>query len=215
VSSNAPVPVQQVAEVRAAVVAAAVLVIAREKDGSFLERTLRDALARCLPGVTRTEQRIALTDWTGRLGGVDVVYRQHARTAWVGIETKVWDVEDSLFDLFKLAAGIQHGDLAGGCSVIAGRPRDWRGSGPVCAMARGAQADWQTAKVLAEEETRWAGIWARCPARPLALPAQFTTVAADPVAMPRVPGHEIRIIGIRPVGDARVTIDERGQATTQ
>jgi hypothetical protein len=194
-------------------VAAADFVIAREKDGSFLERTLRDGLADRLPGETKTEQRLSLTDWTGRLGGVDVVYRHEAQAAWVGIETKVWDIEDSLFDLFKLAAGIQHGDLCGGCCVIAGRPRDWRGGGPVCAMARGAQTDWQTAKLLADEATRWARIWARCPARPLALPAQFTTVTAEPVAMPLVPGHEIRIIDVRPVGSARVTIDEHGQGT--
>jgi hypothetical protein len=41
--------------------------------------------------------------WPGRLGGIDVFYVGDGGTR-IGVEAKVWDVADSLYDLLKLAA---------------------------------------------------------------------------------------------------------------
>jgi hypothetical protein len=86
-------------------------IVARESDGSFLEKTLRDALATRLPRA-RTEQSLRLDQklWPGRLGGVDVLYVPDS-DARVGVETKVWDVSDALYDVFKLAAATSAGRL--------------------------------------------------------------------------------------------------------
>jgi hypothetical protein len=160
---------------RAAVIAAADVIVAREKDGSFLERALRDALASLLPGA-RIEQRLTLAAWTGRLGGVDVVYRPSAAHPRVGIETKVWDVADSLFDVLKLAAATQNGDLGAGYAVVAGRASDWQSPSAIRDMSTAA-ADtvraWETSGLLRAEAPRWSRTWARSSARPVALPARW------------------------------------------
>ncbi len=107
---------------------------ARE-EGSFLEKTLRDALAGQLPRAS-TEHPLNLDQalWPGRLGGVDVLYVPDDGTH-VGVETKVWDVPESLYDIFKLAAATQSGRLAMGFCVIAGRSRDWRAATAISQMS--------------------------------------------------------------------------------
>jgi hypothetical protein len=135
-----------------ATVAAAAGVIARPTDGSFLERTLRDALAAQLPRAA-TEQPLNLDRriWAGRLGGVDVLYTD--AQARIGVETKGWDVADSLYDIFKLAAGTQRGTIAIGYCVIAGRTRDWRAASAIRNISEapaGATVEWTTMEVLRE-----------------------------------------------------------------
>jgi hypothetical protein len=198
---------------RTAVIAAADVIVARGKDGSFLERTLRDALASLLPGAC-IEQRLTLAAWTGQLGGVDVVYRPSPARPRVGIETKVWDVADSLFDVLKLAAATQNGDLGAGYAVIAGRTRDWQSPSAIREMSRAAAlavTAWETGQLLRGEAPRWSRTWARSSARPRTLPARFHTLAAEPVTMPHVPGHEIRLIGVQATGADQVSVGEDGQ----
>src|SRR3954471_23914413 len=111
----APLPALHVATV-----AAAAGIVARPKDGSFLEKTLRDGLAAQLSR-SATEQPLNLDRgiWAGALGGVDVLYTD--QKVRIGVETKVWDVADSLYDIFKLAAGTQRGTISIGYCVIPGR----------------------------------------------------------------------------------------------
>jgi hypothetical protein len=138
---------RQLATLHEATVAAARVIVARPKDGSFLEKTLRDGLAARLPR-SSTEQPLNLDSrvWPGRLGGVDVLYVDADEQ--VGVETKVWDVADSLYDIFKLAAATQAGALVAGFCVIAGRSRDWRARSAIREMTHrtpGTPAEWSAA----------------------------------------------------------------------
>jgi hypothetical protein len=119
----------------AATVFAAGRIVARPADGSFLEKTLRDGLAAQLPRAA-TEQPLNLDRrvWADRLGGVDVLYIDEKTR--IGVETKVWDVADSLYDIFKLAAGTQRETIAIGYCVIAGRARDWRAPSAIREMSK-------------------------------------------------------------------------------
>ena len=196
-----------------AVVAAAGVVAARPKDGSFLERTLRDALAACLPRAG-IEQQLNLNRsvWAGRLGGVDVLYEDAG--ARIGVETKVWDVSDSLYDIFKLAAGTQAGTIAVGFCVIAGRGRDWRAPSAICKMSTrspGNRSEWDAAELLRQHATEWAGIWRRTAIRPTQIPARVWTLADEPVPMPKAPDHQIRIIGVQAVGATTLPLDVLGR----
>jgi hypothetical protein len=200
------------------VVAAAAEVRGREKDGSFLERTLRDALAQHLPGKVATEQPLGLPSWSPGLGGVDIICDPQGRGEPIGIETKVWDVEDALFDLLKLAAGTQQAVLKMGYSVIAARPRDWQRRGVVSMMSCDAHpaclsTTWVTADVLTVEAKDWGRIWQRSSARPQAPPALLAVFTTTPVGMPHAPGHEVRIIGVCSVNDRQIGIDDDGRPT--
>jgi hypothetical protein len=204
---------QHLQVLQAAATSAAGSIIARDRDGSFLEKTMRDALAVKLPHA-RTEQPLSLDQalWPGRLGGVDVLYVSNGG-AHVGVETKVWDVADSLYDLFKLAAATQHRRLAVGFCVIAGRARDWRAPSAISDLsvtAPGAEVEHQVAALLERDERSWARIWSRSPIRPTSIPARVQTMASLPIAMPRAPDHEIRIIGVHAVGRDQLALDADG-----
>jgi hypothetical protein len=206
---------REIERIRGVAVAAAPDVLGRDKDGSFLEKTLRNALVEHLPGEVEVELRLGLATWSAGLGGVDVVYDLGGHGGPVGIETKVWDVEDALFDLLKLAAGTQRGGLRMGYSVIAARPRDWQRSSVVALMSSRPHAayvstTWSTAELLTAEAKEWRRIWHRSSARPNALPASIATFATAPVAMPRASGHEIRIIGVCALGEDQILLDEDG-----
>ena len=197
-----------------ATVAAAAGIVARPTDGSFLEKTLRDALAAQLPRAA-TEQPLNLDRgiWAGRLGGVDVLYTDEKTR--IGVETKVWDVADSLYDIFKLAAGTQRGTIAIGYCVIAGRTRDWRAPSAIRDMSEtpaGVTVEWTTADVLRDHAQEWARIWKRTAIRPTEIPARMRTLAGEPIPMPQVPDHQIRIIGVQAIGTDRLGLDKMGVA---
>ena len=150
--------IEQLDVLRAATMLAAGEIVARDKDGSFLEKTLRDALAARFPGAS-TEQSLSLDRalWPGRLRGVDVLYATSNGTH-VGVETKVWDVADSLHEIFKLAAGTQATKLAAGFCVIAGRGRDWRATSTIRDMSETTKrepVEWDTATLLRDDARGW------------------------------------------------------------
>lgn len=205
----------EIGDVRHAVVAAAAVIEAREQDGSFLEATLRDRLAEKLTDA-RPEDRLSIDGWGGRLGGVDVTYRSRRAPSRLGVETKVWDVGDSLFDVLKLVAATRQGLLSAGFIVAAGRPTDWSTPSITGDMASGSRdhpAAWVTADVLASRRSAWPRIWSRSTARPAVVPAAFQTLTTAPVPMPRVPQHEIRIIAVQATGTERVAIGDDGQVS--
>jgi hypothetical protein len=97
--------------------------------------------------------------------------------------------------------------------VIAGRSRDWQAPSAARDMSDAAidkSVEWEVATVLRGDERGWARIWSRAPIRPTELAARIRTVAGEPLAMPRVPDHEIRIIGVEAVGRERITLDRFG-----
>jgi hypothetical protein len=207
--------IDQLEVLQSATARAAGEIAAREKDGSFLERTLRDALARELPRA-RIEQPLGLdlALWPGKLGGVDVVYVPDSG-ARIGVETKVWDVSDSLYDVLKLAAATQQERLRAGFCVIAGRTRDWQAPSAIRQLStntRGQRTEHDTAALLHADTRGWRRIWSRAAILPTAIPARLQVVAGEPFAMPRVPDHEIRLIGVAAAGDVRLALDITGAA---
>ena len=202
-----------VGALRAAAAHAADDIITRDSGRGFLESVLRDALAARLPNA-RTEQPLNLdpTVWPGRLGGVDVIYDGDVGTR-IGVETKVWDVTDSLYDLLKLAAGTQHGTIEAGFCVVAGRTRDWRSPGAIRDLSvapPGKAADRDVAPLLRDDRHGWAHIWSRTAIRPAAVPARIRTVAVEPIPMLRAPDHEIRIIGVQAISHDQLRLDPAG-----
>jgi hypothetical protein len=200
---------------RAAAAHAADDIITRDSGRGFLESVLRDALAVRLPNA-RTEQPLNLDPavWPGRLGGVDVLYGDDG--ARIGVETKVWDVADSLYDLLKLAAGTQRGTIVAGCCVVAGRTRDWRSPSAIRDLSvapLGKATDRDVATLLRDDRHGWAHIWSRTAIRPAAVPARIRTIAVEPIPMLRAPDHEIRIIGVQAISHDQLRLDPAGNPT--
>jgi len=105
---------QAFATFAAAAHTAAVEVDERPNDRlrSFLEATLEGAIARHLPGRSELAQQRrgwAVNGFDPHPFGVDIDWRHG--NVHAGVEVKVTDVLDSLFDVVKLATALSHGLL--------------------------------------------------------------------------------------------------------
>ena len=76
----------------------------------------------------------------------------------------------------------------------------------------GATAEWTTADVLRDHAQEWARIWKRTAIRPTEIPARLRTLAGEPIAMPLVRDHQIRIIGVQAIGADCLGLDAVGAA---
>jgi hypothetical protein len=68
--------------------------------------------------------------------------------------------------------------------------------------------------LLREYAHDWTRIWRRTAIRPIELPARICTLAGEIVAMPQVPDHEIRIIGVHAMDATSLRLDVAGAAVT-
>ena len=173
----------------------------RPADRSFLESTLEDALVRHLPGTTSTGQsrtRFALEGFEPHPYGVDIDWTHAGMHA--GVETKVSDTLDSLFDVVKLTTAIARGHFEEGYCAVAATASQWARGVAFSAMTEASPGAWREAAVqelLAHPAARKAVLVATGP-RPHTVPAQIETMTVEPIAMPGAPTHTLRLLAVRP-----------------
>lgn len=201
--------------VRAAVVRVAAGLRARpDKDAPFLESDLRNGLVTALRGTP--EKRFRIQDWSPTLGGVDVFVQGVEPERGTGIETKVWSIDQALYDMLKLAAMCPQRDLGVGYVVVAARDRDWaadakrKGLISLISQASPETATWSTTAAIEVEGERWRKMVEKTNVKPVWVPAHFDAAAAAAVRLPAVPDHEIRVVRVYPVGKERLPLDEHG-----
>ena len=206
--------------VRAAVVISAFGLRSRpDTEAPFLERDLRDGLVAALGGTQ--EKKILIQGWSPTLGGVDVfvpgaVIPELEPERSTGIETKVWATDEVLYDLLKLAAMCQQADLGVGYAVVAARHRDWAADatrdGVISQMSTRTldTTTWPTVEAIGYEGPHWRKMIEKTSVKPAWVPARIATFTTDSVPVPAVQDHEIRIVGVRPISDDRLRLDEHG-----
>lgn len=74
---------------------------------------------------------------------------------------------------------------------------------------------WSTRRLLIAEHRAWSAIWKNATARPHMLPAAFKTFTTKSIDMPHVPDHQIRLVGVRAIGDDQLTLAESGQPSAE
>ena len=183
----------------------------------LLEADLRGALRRALhgrlPGSVRIERGFPLPDWTGRVGGVDLVVETHSAVTHA-LELKFRrSLAGVLWDLLKLAS-IDAPELRR--FVVAAAPQGlWELEGTTAAVLR--DACWETRAILEQHAHRDWQAWLRTwRTRPLRLPAEVrTTVRAD-ATLRDERGEEwpLRAVEVEPVGDERIALDEDGRVVS-
>lgn len=185
---------------------------ARASDGSFLESTLEAAIADGLPGQTSRAQqrrRFPLAGYAPPPYGVDIEWTLDADVK-VGIETKVADVPDSLFDVVKLATAVAHGHFAVGFCAVAATMPQWLRGGPVTAIVdapNGAWSEWHIEELLVGP-AKDAVLVAKGP-RPRTVPARLRTMAAAPIMMPSAKTHILNIFGVTATAAELVALPDR------
>src|SRR4051812_7741742 len=102
---------------------------------SFREAALESAIAEQLPGqvqLTQQRRRFEIPGFDPYPYGVDIDWRDDGVHA--GIEAKIWDVGDSLFDVVKLTTAIFHRRLDEGFCAVAALASHWAAGNAFCAM---------------------------------------------------------------------------------
>src|SRR5579884_515243 len=184
------------------------------KDAPFLESELRNGLATVLRGTQ--EKRFRIQDWSPTLGGVDVFVPGVGPECATGIETKVWSIDQVLYDMLKLAALCQQRDLGVGYVVVAARDGDWaadakrKGLISLISEAGAETTTWSTTAAIEIEGERWRKMVEKTNVKPVWVPAHLETAAAAVVRLPAVHDHEIRIVRVYPMGEKKLRLDEHG-----
>lgn len=195
---------------REATVAAAERV-APLKD-SFLEKYLEEAL---IEGIGLFEPKAlcratghfkrAVPHWTGNMRDHDISIWLEAREGPppVIVETKVYDVDQTLWDLFKLIAAQSQDGIEASYLVVASTTRVWD-STKDCVELFVPSRETRTRRSLDLFE-QWAAAWrhllAGGPARPLRVPSYIETRFLAQAQVHAFPDYEVRCIGVSAVDD--------------
>lgn len=202
---------------RAVEAAARTITRAPDRD-SFLERLVEKALVRVWPetvpgGAARARVTTAIPAWDPQPGGVDVICTFPGDApAQVAMELKVFDVEQALWDMFKLVSLLEFApDARAAYLVVASTPGRWDRAEVADVFAPDQTRTWQTLDLFDRWEKSWAYLLGGGRARPRDLPAAITTsfVGQHPVAA--FPEYELRCVRVaaaEPCG--RVAVSEDG-----
>lgn len=203
----------------ARVIAAAAQAIAPASDrDSFLGRLVEEALVRVWPetvpgGTASARVTRSIPAWDPQPGGVDVICTlPDSDPAKVAMELKIFDVEQALWDMFKLVSLLESApDVGAAYLVVASTPRRWERAEVAERFAPDQTRTWQTLDLFDRWAKSWAYLLGGGRARPRDLPATITTsfVARHPVAA--FPEYELRCVRVAAAEPRRrVVIEEDG-----
>lgn len=163
--------------------------------------TLEGALAQHLPGQTELAQqrrRWPVEGFDPYPYGVDIDWRHGGVHG--GIEVKVSDAIDSLFDVLKLATALAHGHLDEGYCAVAADAVHWSRGGTVTTMTGAPEGEWRrwpVEQLLAARRDRDAVLVTKGP-RPYTVPTHVETMAVAPIMMPLASTHTLCLLAVRP-----------------
>jgi hypothetical protein len=179
-------------------------------DRSFLEKRLAAVLAAELAaatGRTVTENKklpgIELPDWSPQPGWIDIAVLNKGGSPWITIEIKLDDVDQTLWDIHKMASASRLSSVEA-AYVVAGAPeRTWH-SGLACTelYTPASQATtWSSGALFGQHKAAWTKLLRGGRGRPTRVPAtiRLTPLAAHAVlAFPR---YEVRPLRVESVED--------------
>lgn len=204
--------------VRAAVSGCGALV---EPGLSFTEDKLVAAFCASLRleqgGASGGPESVPIPDWSPQPGPTDIVVRSTAFDGRLLAEAKVDDVDQMLWDLFKMLSGSQISDVHAVYLLGAARPvkspglaaARWAGR-RACAELFDRENDgrvWETRWMLEEWRKTWDDLLAHGKGRPARVPARVRVRLSGSSPVSAFPGHEARCIEVRAEGGEWLMMD--------
>jgi hypothetical protein len=175
---------------------------------SFLERHLEDALIEAIGSVDATARAkatgrglVSVPNWDRRLGGFDLRLGFSSDPGSEAlVETKVDDVEHTLWDLFKLAAALRMPGVDAAYMILARPKHRWDDGDCAALFAEREGPTWWVSEAMFVE---WRAAWADLTgprggsARPLTVPSKVETAFIGAAAVEGFDGYEIRCVAVR------------------
>jgi len=192
-----------------AFVAEAALTIPLEPEESFLERKLETAfvaaLRQLLPRLeVAARRKFWVPDWDPQPGGLDVFVLDKGNLI-AAAELKVDDVDQCLWDIYKMAALGQTKGRLGMYAVVAAPAKRWASTSDCVDFFTGEVGETRRFDSLEafgrnREAWRWLLIGGR--ARPVRVPKTLEVVTVVEAAVRSRPTHELRAIRVRGVPES-------------
>lgn len=195
-----------------AVSLAALAVTPEESDKSFLEKRLEAKLAAILhaarPGlevvVRRRVDALQLPNWDPKPYPFDISLLDGERVV-AAIEVKVDDVDDTLWDIFKLASASAHAGVEATYMVMAGRPPAWKRP-----LAQELYSGEEVERYTRHLFEKFSGIWKRTlersSPRPTSLPFCVLVAESAREEATAFAGYEVRALRVTGVGPPSIDI---------
>lgn len=174
------------------------------QDKSFLERRLEDALVRELaaefPDGTVVARKklpgVTLPDWEPSPGSIDVAVVDGDQLA-IAAELKLDDVDQTLWDIYKMASASRIESVSGAYVVAAAPEKTWSRRLDCVELFHPENAEkWFSEFLFDEYRKAWARLLKGGTARPTRVPTQirFRWITAAPVRS--YPGYELRALRV-------------------
>jgi len=186
-----------------------------ERGPSFLERLLVRAFCaaaeQAAPVVASGRVALAIPGWDPQPGETDIVVTLPDGGGRVLAEAKVDDIDQMLWDIFKMASasridGVRAVYLLGAAPPVRSpglRSARWAGS-RACAELfdpeNGGRV-WESADMLRVWDAAWTALLKGGRGRPARVPAQVRVEFVGSSPVPAFPGYEARCIEVRVEGD--------------
>jgi hypothetical protein len=153
--------------------------------------------------------RVQVPGWDRPLGGFDLRITRSGSTSVALVEVKIDNVDQTLWDFFKLAAALTEQDVESAYLLVARLAGSWAHGDCTRLFDPDSSTRWRAAAMF----EAWAGAWRSLlrggSARPLSVPAEVATefIAAKEIRRP-FESYELRAVAVRLVeGAARLHFD--------
>jgi hypothetical protein len=189
-----------------------------EPSRNFLELRLESALDAALRDLVEDGVKVAarrqfhLPGWDPQPGGIDLFLLNQERALSHVAELKIDNIDEALWDLFKMVAATELSSVQAAYLVVAARAQRWRNPRVDCAVlfpeAPTPPRVWPSRQLFADFDTAWRALLKGGRARPTDVPAEVRIefVANEPVCA--YPDYELRAIAVRGVpGAERLRFD--------
>jgi hypothetical protein len=181
------------------------------KRESFLERYLEQALVAAIShdasdtlAETTGAGRVRVPNWDRSMGGYDVVISLpgEAKRTLV-VETKIDNVDETLWDLFKVIAAQSEGGIERGYLVVAATETKWALTRDCAELFSPSDVSrvWESTEMFERWSDAWANLLEGGSARPLRVPRRVRTRFLARAQIQAYPGYEVRCIGASAVED--------------
>ena len=192
------------AEFVGAVALACLRVAPDQGDKSFLERRLERALVHELdllrPGRVRANQKlpgIAIPDWDPQPGWLDIAVVDENDEPVVVAELKLDDVDQTIWDIFKLASATRLPSVRAAYMVVGAPPTIWVTSLAAVPFYEGhTEKVWSSKFVFEEYKVAWKNLLNGGRGRPLRVPSSLVLTPLLTTHVPAYPDYELRILKV-------------------
>lgn len=179
----------------------------KEREGDPLEAYLEQAL---IQGIAETDESVSAIStgsklirvpyWDPPMGGYDLRITLDADgEATLVVETKIYNVDETLWDLFKVVAAQSEEAIQGGYLSVAATVLKWRSDHDCVKLFDPSQvtAVWDSVRLFERWSAAWENLLEGGSARPLRIPSQVETRFLAAAAVRGYRNYEVRTIGVR------------------